>query len=144
MPKVYVHPRAARAFKRAAWAAAPKEYIAAAFGTASRNGDAEIVAFGSLPHGATVAECEVDAVDLTECRRKVVGSGLYFLGTVHSHPDCIDASPSEVDWLSTEAMDDLLTGICALRKKGKRRYSRFRFYRAHSPYVEVKNKKELS
>lgn len=136
MSRLTVAPKAARAFQRAAWRAYPREYVAAAYGRVDKlTEDVQVVAFGAVPHRAKRQECTFTPEDIVECRRKAVGTGVYYLGTLHTHPDADTCEPSEHDWDTAAQYDDWLMGICALWTMKGRRHSRMRFYRAHTPYV---------
>lgn len=81
--------------------------------------------------------CKADDVDSEESVKHAEENGLTILGSIHSHPDFAECSPSESDYDDEENNStNLLMGICGVWKAGKskRLQARIRFF---GPLVRV-------
>ena len=80
-------------FRKRAVAAYPKEAMCTLWGKVE--GDTVLVTtFKDIPHEASESEVnyfESDALSHA-------GHGEHYLGSLHSHPDSLDATPSQADW----------------------------------------------
>ena len=116
-------------FRRQALSAHPNEYIASLW-CVSNTDSISVVDIRPIDH-----EADNDSVyfDTEDGSFGAADGKLVRVGTIHSHPDCTDCSPSEFDWDSTAARKELITGICQIWKtpSGRRR-TKIRFYNARA------------
>ena len=127
--QIYVDPKSLRQFRRRALRRYPKEYIEALWGTKNADNTWSIVAFQPIDHEAKRDTVDHDYDDARYGKRE---GGLIRLGTIHSHPDRTDVSPSEGDWEYFKECGELLSGICAIKKHRHRRRTFIRFYRSRA------------
>lgn len=46
--------------------------------------------------------------------------GEHYLGTIHSHPDCVDATPSQHDWDTAYSSGERVFGVMRVSKQGNK------------------------
>lgn len=125
LAEVMVDHKVLEGFKRRALAAYPREIIEQLVGRIVGQ-QARIFAFRDLEYEATRSSVimDDDANPMTEGGDEV---RFEILGTIHTHPqDTVE--PSEIDWESMREDNELLMGICAIRKTAKRRFVSFAFF----------------
>ena len=123
--EVMVDRKVLDSFKRRALKAYPREIFEQVVGRIAGM-QARIFAFRDLAHIANRQEVVVDD-DMNPMTEGEDESRFDILGTIHSHPqDTIE--PSELDWETMQTDDELVMGICAIRKAAKRRFVSFAFF----------------
>jgi proteasome lid subunit RPN8/RPN11 len=128
---VVVDRRVLAAFRRRAWKAFPNEHVEIIVGQGT-----EIHGIHPIEYISTPNICFFDFDDELELLAKQVAP-LRVLGSIHTHPGHMDASPSEHDWESLRASPERITGICAMWEAAKGRRSRIKFYHALAPFTII-------
>lgn len=107
----------------------PLEYIESLFGTSNHDGFC-VQALEEIEHDAEKDAVFFEGEDVPPLEKR---GRLFRLGTIHSHPNDIDSSPSEYDWAAQRDRAEAVSGICCVYKdkKGCLR-SRTRFYLANA------------
>ncbi len=134
LAEVVVDRKVLEGFRRRALAAYPREIIEQVVGRIVGQ-QARIFAFRDLEYEATRSRVimDEDANPMTEGGDE---DGFEILGTVHTHPqDTVE--PSEIDWQSMHDDNELLMGICAIRKTAKRRFVTFAFFGAERNQLQL-------
>src|SRR5271154_903650 len=140
--KIRVAKTVLRGFRRRALKRYPKELMEMIWGKVTSQG-VDIFAFHPVEHKPSKLSCEYTShteSDIEAQRDEEAPSfNLEVLGTIHSHPDCSDASPSEADWELTVIDKEIISGICLIRtpRNGKKRLTRIRLYSGAVHDVEV-------
>jgi len=136
MARILFDPRAIRAFRRAAIRAYPIEYLEALLGRRGERGTILLCGTQAIDHEATETDIDYSAEDTRYGERF---GPLVRLGSIHSHPGCASAEPSETDWDSLRGAPELVVGIYAISQGTKRKETRLRFYRGAAPF-EIQRK----
>ena len=130
-----------RGFRRRALKVYPRELMETVWGRITPQG-IDVFTFHPIDHKGTRAKCEFTAntdADLEGQRDEEAPEYKQeLLGTIHSHPDCSDASPSEADWEIAVSSKEIISGIYLIKgtKPGRRR-TRVRFYSGAVHEMEV-------
>lgn len=139
--RVTVDRKQLQRFRARALKTYPQEYIEVVLGE-NRGDHLVIKKFVQIAHKATKTDqlCSVcgqatdqRSLDYTEdemetCKRMARDEGLQILGSIHSHPDQqADTYPSDTDNASCTTYD-LLLGIMAIWKAGKRKRSSVKWW----------------
>ena len=133
LSEVVIDRRVLDTFKRRAFKAYPREYAEQVWGAIK---------------GKSAHICAAEPIELTEQTRHTVDydfeqppgtkSGKYvLLGSFHTHPPPYDTQPSDNDIQSAVEDGELVWGILAIRKRGKRRFSTVRFWSTADGEMEV-------
>jgi proteasome lid subunit RPN8/RPN11 len=117
-------------FRRRALKRYPIEYIEAIWGKVKGN-NIYIHVLLPVEHEATRNDLEVDATEIEYGERD---SGLIRLGSIHSHPDSRECSPSETDWIGLRDTPELVMGICQIVRREYRRRTSIQFYGGNAPF----------
>ena len=112
-------------FKRRALKLYPREFMEQLVGKIAGN-QVHLYAFRDLEHKATRYEVVIDE-DLEPMTEGDDERRYQILGTIHTHPQAT-IEPSDLDWETMARDDELIMGICAIRKTSKRRFVSFAFY----------------
>lgn len=131
--EVIVDRRVLAEFKKRALKAYPKELLEVVVGEV-RGAKAKVFCFQDYEHTADRRNAYVDAdahhaEDQDDCPHKIIG-------TVHSHPNDI-AKPSPCDRRSAKREGEQVFGICAIRKRNKRRFVSWGFFNHDGKPVEL-------
>jgi proteasome lid subunit RPN8/RPN11 len=130
--KIKVASSVLRGFRRRALRSYPLEHLETVWGRITADG-IHIFAFHPIDHKPTRNTCEYTEnteADFEGQRDEDAPKWkLEVLGTIHSHPDCSDASPSEADWELSVESKETISGIYLINKaKNGRRQTAVRFY----------------
>lgn len=123
--KVLVSKSELAKFRRRVLRSYPRERIEMLWGKQISADEFHIHIFEQIPHKGTHNSVQYDnqgEVEISE--QDAEEAGLQQLGTIHSHPDCHDAAPSEYDHDGAVAVGDLISGIALVatdRQTGQRR-----------------------
>jgi proteasome lid subunit RPN8/RPN11 len=115
----------------------PKEHIEALWGRV-RGDSAHVYAIGELEkHKATSESVEYEP----EPAEHLEGTGYVMIGSVHSHP-FTSAEPSDIDWHDflrdeDECAEDLVMGVCGIRKQNGRRFVSWKFFNKDGEPLEL-------
>lgn len=133
--KIIVAKDEVRKLRRRMSRAYPRERIEYVYGKFV--GDVvQIHVFDAVKHQATRHWCEVDEEEHAVSVEHMENCGLKLIGSVHSHPDFAEASPSEGDYDDCIQTGELVMGIVGIWHDPKREKMRtvVRFY---GPLVSV-------
>lgn len=128
--QVVVDRKVVDGFRRRAIAKYPNEWMESVWGHVDGN-----TAFVHILLEADIHDAGPDSIDYDGEREKPDElEGAIWLGTIHSHPGFVDASPSEGDWDAGYKEGELLSIICSIKKdvRGRLR-SRVRFWQPQKP-----------
>ena len=116
-------------YKRRAFRRPRTEYAEVLWGTVD-GCVARVAAIQPIAQKGKHAEVEIDPDDTdTDASRDHAESvGLRVLGSIHSHPWPFACEPSNADVESFHQDGEYVMGICALREKGRRRFTSFGFF----------------
>ncbi len=122
-PHVVVDRAAERSFRRRAVQAYPNEMMETLWGRVV--GDTLYIhLFMPIEHKGNPTTVAYAEHDLTDQEDEAEEHKLELLGTIHSHPDCLDALFSYGDLQDIQDKTDLIMGICAVTQEfsqGKKR-----------------------
>lgn len=107
------------AFRKRALAAYPNETMQTLWGRLS--GNSVIVTSMRTPE-QKVSETEVVFYE-DDLSSPAVDTREQYLGTIHSHPECLDATPSQVDWDTSFEAGEYVFGIMRIVKKVNGRFT---------------------
>jgi proteasome lid subunit RPN8/RPN11 len=133
LTEVVIDRRVLDTFKRRAFKALPLEYAEILWGTIK---------------GYSVHVCAAEPMELFDQGKNTVDyeyehppgtkAGRYMLlGSIHTHPHPYACVPSEDDIERAEYDKEVIWGILAIRKRGKRRFSTVRFWSTADGEMEV-------
>lgn len=132
--KIVVDRKVEAAFRRRALAHLPSEYMEGIWGRIV--GDAIYIhAFMPIAQRSKPDTVYYDAEDLDDQEDEAIAEQLEMIGTIHSHPDCLDAIFSEGDTRSVQESQEAIMGICAIIKNEgeKRRTCNIQYWPAPHP-----------
>ena len=112
-------------FRKKALVAYPKEYMATVWGRRDAPDVFMITSIKDVAHTATgdSAKAKYDSCVMPD------GSRETWLGTIHTHPDSTDATPSQTDWDNSLVCGELLFGVMKVGKKPNGRlYTELRWW----------------
>lgn len=112
--RVVITDKLVRDFRKAAIAAMPNECLWSVWGRIQ--GDTVIVERLAQPH-QKVSETDV-SINRDVMLAPAVGQHQY-IGTIHSHPESSDASPSTTDWTDAYATGEHVFGVMRVYKSNK-------------------------
>ena len=139
--RVVVDERAIGGFIRRAKKNFPKEHIELMWGKV-RKGVAKIYFFRSLEYKSTSNYVEYEDAEFEAQRYEAKENGYILLGTIHSHPNSQDSTPSLLDWRESIDSKEIVSGICAIWKKNGRKHASINFWPPVSPcHKIIKSKK---
>ena len=136
--KVIIDKRVLRGYIRRALRKYPKEYIETLWGRIKGN-VITIISIQEISHEATKDDITYEDDHLFIQAEDAEDEKLTLLGTIHTHPDMHDASPSDYDWEIVTARNDIVSGICAIWKVNTRRHTKTKFW-PHLPACKVVEK----
>lgn len=118
-------------FRRRILKAYPKERIEILWGRQISPDEFHIFIFEQVPHTATKTSVTYDRggeIELSQIDAE--DAELEQLGSIHSHPDCYDAAPSEFDYDGGVIDGEIISGIALVTKDKEtgRRRVRIRFW----------------
>ena len=131
---VHVSPPSLAALFRRAREAAPKEFIETIWGTVDQQGAVSIREFRTVEHTADRSSVTPKNPLLGRFGKK--DGKLLQLGTVHSHPNEKDTSPSLNDWRDSKKRRELLTGILTIPSNRKGAKSQIEFFAGNALYTK--------
>lgn len=115
-----------RNFIRRARRRYPDEYIETIWGRKGSSGTHQICSFQNVDHDATPFNItDWDEADMPNGQQH---GNLVCLGTIHSHPNISDASPSEDDWDFFRQEREIVSAICLLTPVNGKLKSRVRWF----------------
>lgn len=120
-------------YKKRAIASYPSELLETLWGRIE--GDTAIIE-RVLPVEQVASHDAVSANDEDIMAPAKKARGVMLLGTIHSHPDSQDASPSEADWEDSYRNGEHIFGVCRIAMKGSKPISRISFWESR-PLVRV-------
>ena len=137
--RVIIDRRILASFRRRALAKYPVEYMEMVWGLSLPN-RIEINAFAELEHSATPLQIDYDMAELHNGAKEAEEVHLECLGSIHSHPQCESAEPSEADWIDGCKGKESIMGILAIWKSKSGRFrSRLKWWRPEMPLkIEVR------
>lgn len=109
--RILVSKKLLAGYKKRAIAAYPSELLETLWGRIE--GDTAIIE-RVLPVNQRATNNEVTADDADIHAPAKDARGVMILGTIHSHPDSTDASPSEPDWEDSYKNGEHLFGVCRI------------------------------
>lgn len=122
--EIVVSRTAEQAFRRRALRAFPLEMMECLWGKI-RGDVLHIHAFMPIKHKGKPAELTYEDHDLEDHEDEAVErANLTFLGSVHTHPHCLDSIFSDQDFRDVQDKTDIVMAICAITReinKGKTR-----------------------
>ncbi len=121
-------------FKRRALKLYPREFIEQIVGRMVDH-QCRIYAFRELEHEATRYEVVIDE-DMDPMTEGEDEKRFQILGTIHTHPQST-IEPSDIDWEAMARDDELVMGICAIRRTSRRRFVSFAFYNARKEQMQL-------
>lgn len=121
-------------FKRRALKLYPREFIEQIVGRMVDH-QCRIYAFRELEHEATRYEVVIDE-DMDPMTEGEDEKQFQILGTIHTHPQST-IEPSDIDWEAMARDDELVMGICAIRRTSRRRFVSFAFYNARKEQMQL-------
>jgi proteasome lid subunit RPN8/RPN11 len=110
---ITVDRKAEAAFRRRALKAYPNEFIDLLLGKVV-NGVAHVCVFAPIEQKATTHYVEYDIDEMQDVHENYADLKLELIGSVHSHPDCVDAHFSIGDLLDVQDTDERVMGICSI------------------------------
>ena len=115
-----------------------KEYLETLWG-AIRGEDLFVHAFMPIAHRGRPGVLHYEEDDLDDQEEQALEESMVLLGSIHSHPDCIDAIFSEGDTRDTQETQEAVVGICAIVKKEgeKKRSCTIQYWPAPRPMKVV-------
>lgn len=128
--KVFIDKREIQKLKRRMLKAYPKERIELLWGKFKKPDEFHVYVFDQIPFKSTSKSLEHDESEYQISSDHAQSGGLTLLGSIHSHPDCDDAAPSEFDYDESIKTGELISGIVCINvnKSGKKRTIRLRFW----------------
>ncbi|MGZ4787285.1 MAG: Mov34/MPN/PAD-1 family protein [Terriglobales bacterium] len=134
LTEVVVDRKVLDGFKRRALKLYPLEFIEQIVGRMFDH-QGRIYAFRELEHQATRYEVVIDE-DMDPMTEGEDESRYQILGTIHTHPQAT-IQPSDIDWEAMARDGELVMGICAIRKRAKRRFVSFAFYNSRKEQMQL-------
>lgn len=121
--KILIDKREIVKLKRRFLKAYPKERIELVWGKFKKPDEFHIYIFDSIPYKSTHNWVDYDESEPQISSDHAATRGLVLLGSIHSHPDCFDASPSEYDYDEGVKSGELISGIAVINQNSKGRRS---------------------
>jgi proteasome lid subunit RPN8/RPN11 len=102
-------------------------------------GDAlHIHAFMPIKHKGFPARLRYEDYDLDDNEEEALEHKLELLGTIHTHPNCLDCIFSETDMREVQEAQDIVMAVCAITQDGKgRRSCQITYWPAPRPMITV-------
>lgn len=103
----------------------PCEYIEALWGKVVKD-ELHICAFMPIKHTAKPTEISYKEYDYSDHEDEAIEHRLEMIGSIHTHPQCLDEIFSETDLRGVQDEPDIIMGICSITQemcKGKMRKS---------------------
>lgn len=100
--------------KRRMLKAYPKERLEVVWGKKINQYEYHIYVFDTIEQRATTKSVAYEPSDYLLSKECAEQAGLIVLGTIHSHPDCLDATPSECDYDNSLRMGEYISGIALI------------------------------
>lgn len=113
-----------KGLKRRILKAYPKEHMELLWGKFVRPDEFHIYMCDQIKHKGTRRTVKYNEEEYQISSDHAINAGLVLLGSIHSHPDCYDAAPSECDYDDALAVGDVISGIALVSKNkltGRRR-----------------------
>lgn len=120
-------------YKKRAIAAYPSELLETLWGRIE--GDTAIIE-RVLPVNQKATEMVTEATYADIMQPAKEARGIMLLGTIHSHPETVDASPSEHDWRDSYQNGEHIFAVCQLRKKAEKFTSKISIWEAR-PVINI-------
>lgn len=114
--EIVVSRTAEQAFRRRALRAFPKEMMECLYGRI-KGTSIHIHAFMPIKHKGKPAELTYEDHDLEDHEEEAKDSNLEMIGTIHSHPHCLDSIYSEQDFRDIQDKSDIVMAICAITRE---------------------------
>ncbi len=132
--EIVIDQKVLEGFKRRALKLYPREFIEQIVGRIVDH-EVRIYAFREFEHQATRYEVVIDE-DMDPMTEGDEDKRYQILGTIHTHPQA-SIEPSDIDWEAMARDDELVMGICAIRKTAKRRFVSFAFYSRNKSLMQL-------
>lgn len=116
--EIVVSRAAEQGFRRRALARMPKEYMEVLYGRI-KGYKLHIHAFMPIEHKGKPAALDYEDHDLEDHEGEAVDEHLELLGSIHSHPHCLDSIYSEQDFRDVQDKTDIVIAICAITQEMK-------------------------
>lgn len=114
--EIVVSRTAEKAFRRRALRAFPLEHMECLWGKI-RGDKLHIHAFMPIKHKGKAAELTYEDHDLEDHEEEAIESGYSLLGSIHTHPHCLDSIFSEQDFRDVQDKTDIVVAICAITRE---------------------------
>ena len=130
--ELHVNRAALTAFRMRSIRRYPKEYGELLYGHSSKR-RVRIVEFLQVPFLNGQAHWWFNPSLL-----KLKRGRLWFLGSIHSHPDSISCEPSETDWEKAREQPEMYIGVCAVNPQTTPK-TRVQFFRGVETLLDFKH-----
>ena len=120
--EIYVNRKSERAFRRRAIKSYPKEMMEAIWGHVIGT-TLHVHAFVPVEHKGRPTWLTYEEEELDDSEDDARDCKLELLGTIHTHPNCLDGIFSETDLREVQTAQDTVMGICAITQDAKGRRS---------------------
>lgn len=120
--EIVVSRKAEKAFRRRAIASMPNEHLESLWGKI-RGDKIYIHVFMPINHKGRPTELTYEEEDLDSQEDEAPEHNLALIGTIHTHPHCLDAVFSETDMREVQETQDIVMAICSITQDGKSRKS---------------------
>jgi proteasome lid subunit RPN8/RPN11 len=127
--KIFIDKDEVKKLKQRMLKAYPNERIELMWGKFKKPDEFHIFIFDSIPHKGKRRSVDHAPEELNISSDHASTMGLTLLGSIHSHPDCEDCSPSEFDYDSGIEEGEVISGIATINKgKNGRKSIKIRFW----------------
>jgi proteasome lid subunit RPN8/RPN11 len=127
--KVLVSPSEIKKFKRRVLKKFPNEHMELLWGKKIGKDEYQVFLFDRIPHLGTPRTVYYDSDEFEVSRQSAEANGYVLLGSIHSHPLCQDAAPSEQDYDDSLEHGEMISGIALVEvNKNKRKKVTIRFW----------------